>query len=281
MRRTFSLLLALALALCPAPSPAEEAAVPGENAAPAAVPADSSTRAWPVAAKRGVYVENGDARPVYFRLDGRDEPLVCWIVPGGRARLRLEIAAGDDPDAVALYDPLGSAILLKDLYDPARGAFVCGQEAQDGSGGEACRYCRGLLADSALGADDPRAVEYLLVPDEEALAGAEEALRAAGRADVRREDGEPVRPGDPPQAYVLHVADQYGSPVPGVYLNFCTDAACSLAVSGGDGTLVFSGMPCEYHVQLLMVPEGYSFDEGFEMNLGPAYGEWQLRVRRD
>ena len=83
------------------------------------------------------------------------------------------------------------------------------------------------------------------------------------------------------QTYILHVADQENNPVPGVYVNFCTDTAWTLTVSDKDGTVTFDGTPDVYHIQLLKVPEGYSFDEDFEMYTDPAYGEWVLHIRKD
>ena len=52
-------------------------------------------------------------------------------------------------------------------------------------------------------------------------------------------------------------------------------------MSDETGTIRFTGAPDAYHVQLFRAPEGYSFDPGYELNTGRAYGEWLLRVRRD
>ena len=82
-------------------------------------------------------------------------------------------------------------------------------------------------------------------------------------------------------AYILHMTDQYGEPVSGVMANFCTDAACNTMVSDEKGIITVSGAPENYHVQLLKVPEGYSFDNEFEMNTGTAYGEWTILIRKD
>ena len=81
-----------------------------------------------------------------------------------------------------------------------------------------------------------------------------------------------------PQAYILHFIDQHGSPVPGVYANFCTDTACVLQQSDENGTIIFDGAPDVYHVQLLKTPEGFSFDPGFEMYTDAVYGEWVLCI---
>ena len=43
----------------------------------------------------------------------------------------------------------------------------------------------------------------------------------------------------------------------------------------------FAGEPYEYHVQIVEGPEGYSYDENFEMYTTAEYGEWVLRVKKD
>ena len=84
-----------------------------------------------------------------------------------------------------------------------------------------------------------------------------------------------------PQAYILHVADQDGNPVEGVSVNFCTDEACVPKESDEDGMVTFTGEPDAYHVTIVDVPEGYSWDENYEMYTTREYGEWVLRVRKD
>ena len=100
-------------------------------------------------------------------------------------------------------------------------------------------------------------------------------------ADPAEENGGDSTATDAPQDYILHVVDQYGDPVPGLYVNFCTDSACTMAVSDGNGTIVFSGAQDVYHVQMLRAPDGYSFDSEFELYTGREYGEWRLCIRKN
>ena len=86
---------------------------------------------------------------------------------------------------------------------------------------------------------------------------------------------------DVARTYILHVTDQNQDPVPEAYINFCTDQLCVPVASDENGTAVFDGDPGVYHVQLFKVPEGYSFDQDFELNVGPEYGEWEIRVNKD
>ena len=79
----------------------------------------------------------------------------------------------------------------------------------------------------------------------------------------------------------MHVVDQYNNPVEGVTVNFCTDTACVPNESDGNGTITFSGDRNIYHVQIIDAPDGYSWDEGYEMYTTSEYGEWILRIRKD
>ena len=83
------------------------------------------------------------------------------------------------------------------------------------------------------------------------------------------------------QAYVIHVVDQDNNPVPEVAVYFCTDLACIPQETDENGTISFTGTPNQYHVQIIDVPDGYSYDEDFEMSTTPEYGEWTLHVQRD
>ena len=82
-------------------------------------------------------------------------------------------------------------------------------------------------------------------------------------------------------AYILHVIDQDGTPVPNVCVKFCTDLTCMMQKSDESGTVTFAGEPDVYHVELYKVPEGYCFDPDFVLVTGKTYGEWVLRIRKD
>ena len=105
-----------------------------------------------------------------------------------------------------------------------------------------------------------------------ALALALTGCTAAGREQAEK---------DTPKAYILHVTDQNGDPVAEVSVNFCTDAFCVPKTSGKNGLITFIGAPDVYHVQIIDVPDGYSFDESFELYAGPEYGEWPLQVKKN
>ena len=45
--------------------------------------------------------------------------------------------------------------------------------------------------------------------------------------------------------------------------------------------ITFDGEPDKYHIQLYRVPEGYSYDAGFDMYTGRTYAKWVMRIRKD
>ena len=82
-------------------------------------------------------------------------------------------------------------------------------------------------------------------------------------------------------AYVLYVVDQDDKVVPEVSVIFCTDTACVMRQSDETGTISFDGAPGVYHVEIVDAPEGYGYDEDFELYTDAIYSEWVLRIRRD
>ena len=57
--------------------------------------------------------------------------------------------------------------------------------------------------------------------------------------------------------------------------------ACVPCESDEDSTIVYTGKPAVYHVQVIDYPEGYSCDESFEMYTTETYGEWVIRLTKD
>ena len=277
MKKTISLLPALicALALCAGNAAAEDCGIPEEN------PAETSTFAFPVSANRAVHVDNGDAKLIHIWYDGAEAPLACYVIPEGTAQIRFEISAADNP-AEMIYESLdGSNLLLSDLLDPAGGVYSCEQPA---AGGE-YHYNAGLLADRSLRNEDPEMIRVFLLQDEEYIGEIGEELERSGCRGFRWEYAEAEEP-EPaeesvPGIYIIHATDQSGNPVPEVSVTFCTDTSCILRESDDDGRIVYMGTPGIYHVQLVDVPEGYSYDEEFELYTDGTYGEWVLCIRKD
>ena len=131
------------------------------------------------------------------------------------------------------------------------------------------------------GEEDPDMIQFHIVRSTEGIDSFVDTLKAAGCNEVTVEYETDADAESSADAYIIHVLDQNGSPVPEVYVNFCTDIACVPCESDEDGTIVFTGKPDVYHVQIIDYPEGYTCDESFEMYTPKTYGEWVLRLRKD
>ena len=125
------------------------------------------------------------------------------------------------------------------------------------------RKCIILLAVVVLAVIScPAAAENSAVPPEDLLAGLRD-LASAGGAVLRDAVAAvlPVETG--PRGYRIAVLDQDRNGVPGAYVNFCSDlqGTCVLNPTDEAGELFYDSVPEEaYHVQLLTLPAGYSFD---------------------
>ncbi len=243
------------------------------------IPRDVFTHAYPVSAARAIYPESGDFRKILIRSELLPKPIPGYIIPGDSVRLRIEIAADDDAAEMYFTDMLHGAILpVTGLLDPDRGVYVYDQEMPDAEDG--IRYLPVALY-NAFSEGDEECTLYLFT-GEEVVSELVEKANAEGGGDFTWEyadaDG---RNEEAAQAYILHVLDQDGSPVEGVIVNFCTDTACVPKESDEDGLITFTGAPDAYHVTIVDAPEGYSWDEDYEMYTAREYGEWVLRVRKD
>ena len=81
--------------------------------------------------------------------------------------------------------------------------------------------------------------------------------------------------------YTFRVVDQNGAGVPGAYINICTDDTCLPAPADENGVIAFEGEPQVYHLQILKVPEGYSFDPAFELYTEAEPGEYTVEITKD
>ena len=204
------------------------------------------------------------------------------MVSDDSVRLRAEITINDDPAIMVLNCIMAdssSAKAVREMYDPERGAFVCDFPMPAPS--DESHLSQGLLYFWELGLQDPDTAVIYLISGEAYISEFSALMEAYGLTDVRWEFAEQLQEETAPQAYVLHIVDQHGAPVPDVYVNFCTDTACTMMQADETGTISFEGVPDVYHVQLLKAPDGYSADPDFEFSTGPAYGEWVLRVKKD
>ena len=251
-----------------------------ETAVLTKIPKKAATRSYPVSAARAMHVDNENVKKASFHLSvsGMEQSVAAYVVDDDTAHLRFEITSADDAADMMYYDDAKAVrVDLPDILDAERNVFAYDQvmESPDGN-----HYLYGLYYN--VGGDgDPDLMEFFLVQKEEYLEELADYLRSM-EYEVSWEfvENEPEETAEQ-KAYVLHVEDQDGNPVPGVAVNFCTDAACTMQQSDENGVITFDGEKANYHVQILKAPEGYSFDKNFELYTGEAYGEWVLHVGND
>lgn len=248
-----------------------------ETAVLTKIPKKGTTRAYPVFS-RALYVDNENLKKFNFTLSGADKPLPVYVVNDQTAHLCFTISSADDAADMMYYDDAKVArVDLPDILDAQRNVFAYDQVLESPEG---VPYLYGLYYN--VGGDgDPDLMEFFLVEKEENLEDVAAYLRSMDYEVTWEEAAEEPAQAPEQKAYVIHVLDQDGNPVPGAAVNFCTDAACTMAQGGEDGVITFDGAPENYHVQILRVPEGYSFDQAFELYTGETYGEWVLHVAND
>ena len=240
------------------------------------IPRSSATAAFPVAAERDVIVENPSAQRVTVFWKEEDTGMPVYVINDDEAHLRLVLDAEADPDDMIYYDYTLEALnTLSSLLTDDRTAYRYDQAMP--SARDQYHYTAGVLAGYSESDDRDMMVYFISSEDyiEEFMAD----FRAQGY-DVTwaYADGE-TQP--EAAAYIIHAVDQNNDAVPGVYVNFCTDTACTTVKADDDGVITFEGEPDAYHVVLLKAPAGLSFDQDFELYTAAEYGQWLLRIRKD
>ena len=249
-----------------------------ETAVLNSVPADNSTVALPVSPARALWVENEGAQKATIHIEGSENTLNFCIVNDSTAHVIAEISASDSPTDVVFYNSDAGYTDLKDMLAPNRGVLTCDVSVpEEGQVLVALMDYQKIVTEM----NDPDIIQFYIIRNPSEIDTHIDALKASGYSNVTVEYETETNAGSKADAYIIHVLDQNGDPVPEVCVNFCTDVACVPCESDEDGTIVYTGKPDIYHVQIIDYPEGYSCDESFEMYTPKTYGEWVLRLRKD
>ena len=249
-----------------------------ETAVLHSVPADTSTVALPVSPARAMRVENQGARKAVIHTDKEEDPYIFYVVEDSVAHIAAEISASDLASDVIFYTDAAGFTPLKEMLDPERGIL-----ATDVNVPEEGRVLVFLVDYSKAinGEEDPDMIQFHIARSADEVDSFVDTLKAAGHENVTVEYETDADAESSADAYIIHVLDQNGDPVPEVVVNFCTDTACTPCEADESGTIVYNGKPDAYHVQIIDYPEGYSCDESFEMYTPETYGEWVLRLTKD
>ena len=80
--------------------------------------------------------------------------------------------------------------------------------------------------------------------------------------------------------YIVHFQGPEGENVAGCYVNFCTDNLCQTVSSDAKGNAVMEGEAGIYHLQILKVPEGYTFDSGWSRDTDRTGGTTEVLLMK-
>ena len=245
------------------------------------IPRETSTQAFPVSAARAVYPDSGNFKKIMIYSDAFSKPVGGYIVEEDPVRLRIEVAADDDVANMVFVDGFQEKNLeTVNLLDPERGVYTYDQRMPGPSDKQA--YASVALYENSATETSDKSVTVLLFRDEESVGKLMDEIKAAGYEGSRWEYAEADEKAEnKPRIYIVHVLDQNNNPVREVSVNFCTDTSCTLKESDWNGTITFTGDPDVYHVTIVDAPDGYSWDEDYELYTPREYGEWVLRVRKD
>lgn len=222
------------------------------------------------------------------RIDGPQDVVREWIgdwffiIPEGDAAVELSITADIQPEISSWIS-----------YYDGEGIRLAASLKQDGSGylletpidrGTDYSWGEGMTTLALYLARDVGSYERrdaMLFSGEEALQAAlENVMAQEGCTLTWRYADDDAGAAEGERTYAVSFVDQHGDPVPGCVVNFCTDELCAPVFSDEAGVASFIGEPYAYHLQVIKVPDGYSFDTSQEFTADPAGGEMTFVVEK-
>ena len=258
-----------------------------------AVAALAANPAYPTAEEISFTVQNENAKEIVFTGDEEDlEPLIfyfdaqkAYIVNDETVKVRAMVDDTIDPESAFFFNN----------YDGTQFSLI------EGLDGEGYSYESGLDDVAVTGYPYTNVYLYLssitydyrsflLFANEEnanafveslAEEGLEVAWTYADGTDPSTTAAATPAADNGMAEYTVIFQDQNGDPVPGCIVNFCTDEACTPVVADDAGTAVFTGEPYEYHLQVIKVPEGYSFDTEQEFYTEAESSEIRFEVTKN
>lgn len=79
--------------------------------------------------------------------------------------------------------------------------------------------------------------------------------------------------------YTVSVKDEDGNGVSGCVVNFCDESGCFTVTEDSGGIYSFEGPAYEYHIQVIKVPDGYSYDTTQEYTADKAGGSIEITLK--
>ncbi|MBQ7655453.1 MAG: redoxin domain-containing protein [Clostridia bacterium] len=218
-----------------------------------------------------VAVTNKGVQHGYFLYMGQPVLAAC-VVNSDAADIALKVTADADPETV----------LFLDTAKPDDIFFLSGLLTEDGAGYAYSMNLNGIsYAIAAMESLAPRfSIQLLVIPDEAHIQRVIDDYAQRGYA-LTWVPEEAEEPEETEAAYTVYVVDQNGDPVPGAYINFCTDDSCERTQADENGVITYTAAPYAYHLQILKLPAGYSFDPAFEVYTEAHSSELTVTVTKD
>ena len=234
---------------------------------------------YPVSEAFDIRLLNEGAREAMLTMGGEDTGAHFWVAPDTALRLAFDAPADVDPEAAVAFVSTSRTLrtLAQVLAEGGGAGYELSLEAQPGG------YVIVEYADDVanLAATD-RYLTQIYAADEAGAQAVCDLYRGMGYdVDWAYADGGDAAEAETEATYTVTVVDQDGEPVPGAYVNFCTDELCQTTQASEDGVITFVGAPQAYHLQILKLPEGYSFDPEEEIWTEARSGALTIRVTRD
>ena len=198
-----------------------------------------------------------------FALDTEDDRI--WGIVNGSSTIPQTIVL--DRDGVVIYNRKGSITpeMLDVLYEQASSGYQAPNGGQEPSGDNA--PSGGQASSGDLASSGNQAPKGGQVPTGNNASSGDQVSSAdlIPTDELGVPDGiEIIDPetaaGEGEGAYIVLVTDENGTPVPGVKVQFCSDAECMLGETGAAGTAQFDQAAGAYTVHIQKSPEGYAAD---------------------
>ncbi len=259
----------------------------------AAADALAAMPAYPVSSENTFEVTTEGAKEVVINdplglLESSFGDARYFIIPGEEANFSVTLDASCDPDNVftgSYYD--GASLCLADCLDGDHYTFSTGIDSMEATGSSYCYATVGF---------DPNDPTYIV------FFNSEENLNTFLLSNFSNDDGtcaatwryadgsipgtaavttgtKAVPKGS--SAYLLSFVDQNGDPVEGVTVNICDDTSCTPMESDANGMVSFVYPSFAYHIQVIKVPDGYTYDTTQESYLEEAGGVTEIVITKN
>ena len=205
-----------------------------------------------------------------------------WILPEDTADVLLRITPDIEPEAAFAFSDYDRGMTpLTDALDAERGGYLV-TTAIDSVDTTGYSYTVLYLYPSVNADSVDQIYGVMLFAGEENAEAFVSTMQSEAELNLTWREAEPApEAAATPGSYRVIFTDQAGQPVPGCIVNFCTEEMCVPAVADENGVATFTGEPYAYHLQVIRVPEGYSFDTAQEFTADPNGGEVRFTVNKN